>query len=323
FPGWFCSLGWLTMPALALVALRHCKNFFGGKPDIAVFYNPYYLPMLKAIRPRVTVYHPIDDYTIYWPHRAARTMRLEDKIFRRSDLIVCTGKFMVDEFRKKYPEMSERIHHVPNPVPEKLIVPQPLPRTFFRGDGTDARRPMLGYVGRIADRLHEPVIHALAAALPWVDICFAPVPGEMQRRQQQGLENPFAKYPNVRFFEDLPKTKLIEFVRSLDVCLLPQIGNHYNKCASPRKLWEYLASSRPVVALNTPEAEVLAPYVHNAISVEDFVACVTSILLHGEPADYSTRRLELARQHTSTPLANRYAQLLKETCARKGVGIGA
>src|SRR4051812_18965020 len=66
FPGWFCTLGWLTMPILAQGALQHCREFLGARPDIGVFYSPYYLPMLKAIKPKVTVYHPIDDYTMYW-----------------------------------------------------------------------------------------------------------------------------------------------------------------------------------------------------------------------------------------------------------------
>src|ERR1019366_2928768 len=87
FSGWFCTLGWLTMPILARGALRHCREFLGRRPDIGVFYNLYYLPMQKAIKPKVTVYHPIDDYAIYWPKRAQRTLRLEEEMFRRSDLV--------------------------------------------------------------------------------------------------------------------------------------------------------------------------------------------------------------------------------------------
>ncbi len=316
FPGWFCSLGWLTMPVLARGAMRHCREFLDGKPEIGVFHSPWYLPMLKAIKPKVTVYHAIDDYTVYWPKRAKKTLRLQDEMFRRADLIVCTGKFMVDEFRQKYPHAADRIHHIPNPVPAKLIVPSPLPLRLFRGDGTDTRRPVLGYVGRIADRVHEPVIHALANALPWADIKLATVPGEMQQRAKDGLGNPFAAYPNVQILEDMPKSELPGFVRSFDVCLLPQIESHFNNCVSPRKLWEYLASSRPIVTLNLPEGSTLEPYVHNAISVENFVAQVKSILLSGEPDDYPKRRHSLAWERTGSELANRYAELLEKVRRR-------
>lgn len=311
FPGWFCTLGRVTMPILARGAMQHCHKFLGGRPDIGVFYNPYYLPMQKAIKPKVTVYHPIDDYTIYWPKRAQRTLRLEDEMFRRSDLVVCTGKFMVDEFRQKYPRMADRIHHIPNPVTSELIVPQALPCTVFRGDGTDARRPVLGYVGRIQDRLNEPVICALAKALPWADIKLAPVPGEMEQRQKAGLANPFAGHPNIHILENMPKAELVDFVRSFDVCLLPQMKSHFNDCVSPRKLWEYFASSRPIVTLYLPEAAMLAPFVHNASSTEDFITRVKSILLQGEPADYPSRRVAMAWIHTSSALANRYARLLE------------
>ena len=310
FPGWFCTLGCLTMPVLARGALRHCREFLGGRPNIGVFYSPYYLPMQKALNPKITVYHPIDDYTMYWPKRAQRTLRLEEEMFQRSDLVVCTGKFMVDEFRQRYPHMANRIHHIPNPVTAKLIVPHPLPGRVFRGDGTDARRPVLGYVGRIQDRLNERVICALAKALPWADIKIATVPGEMEQRKRAGLSNPFAGIPNVQILENMPKAELMEFVRSFDVCLLPQIESHNNNCASPRKLWEYLATSRPIVTLHTPEAAMLEPHVYNAVTTEDFLERVKSILIQGEPEYSSARRVAIAAEYTATPLANHYAQLL-------------
>ena len=301
FPGWFCTLGWLTMPWLARGALRHCREFLGGRPEIGVFCSPYYLPMQTALKPRITVYHLIDDYTVYWPKRAKRTLRLEEEMIRRSDLVVCTGLFLRDEFRQKFPDRAHRIHHLPNPVPLEYLVAKPLPGTVFRGDGTDARKPILGYVGNFEYRLHAPAISALADAFPWAEI---------RLRTKKPSPDPFAAYPNVQYVEPMSKNDLMEFVRSFDVCLVPQAPNHFNYAASPRKMYEYLASSRPVVTLNTPEAAPLAPYVHSPASLEDFVQCVGSILLQGEPEDYSRRRLSLAAELTATPLANRYAELL-------------
>ena len=74
---------------------------------------------------------------------------------------------------------------------------------------------MLGYVGRIQHRLNEPVICALAQALPWADIKLAPVPGEMEQRRKVGLSNPFANYANIHILENMPKAELVDFVRAL------------------------------------------------------------------------------------------------------------
>ena len=303
FPGWFCTLGFLTMPWLARGALKHCREFLGRRPEIGVFQSPYYLPMQKALKPRITVYHPIDDYTVYWPKRAKRTLRLEEEMIRRSDLVVCTGLFLRDEFRQKFPDRADRIHHLPNPVPLEYLVAAPLPRTIFRGDGKDARRPILGYVGNFEYRLHAPVICALAEAFPW---------SEIKLRTKKPNPDPFAAYSNVQYVGPMSKDDLMQFVRSFDVCLVPQAPNHFNYVASPRKMYEYMASSRPVVTLNTPEAAPLAPYIHNALSVEDFVQRVRSILLHGEAEEYSQRRLSFASELTPSRLANRYAELLEK-----------
>jgi glycosyltransferase involved in cell wall biosynthesis len=305
-------LGFLTMPWLARGARKHCQEFLGGPPEIGVFYLPYYLPMRRALKPKFTVYHPIDDYAVYWPKRAERTLRLEDEMIRCSDLVVCTGLFLRDEFRQKFPERAHRIHHLPNPVPLEYLVAQPLPRTVFRGDGTDVRRPVLGYIGNFEYRLHAPVICALAEAFPWAEI---------KLRTKKPSPDPFAGYANVQYVEPMSKDDLMKFVRSFDVCLVPQAPNHFNYVASPRKMYEYIASSRPVVTLNTPEAAPLAPYVHNATSVTDFVERVRGLLLQGEPEDYPRRRLALAADLTASPLANRYADLLAEMCAQKGVAL--
>lgn len=303
FSGWFCSLGFLTMPWLAREARKHCREFLGGPPEFGVFYSPYYLPMQKALKPKFTVYHPIDDYTVYWPKRAERTLRLEKELISRSDLVVCTGLFLRDEFREKFPDRAHRIHHLPNPVPLEYLVKEPLPRTLFRGDGTDPRKPVLGYVGNFEYRLYAPVICALAEAFPWAEI---------KLRTKRPTPDPFAAYPNVQYVDPMSKDDLMKFVRSFDVCLVPQAPNHFNYVASPRKMYEYIASSRPIVTLNTPEAAPLAPYIHNASSVEDYVARVRSILLQGEPEDYPQRRLAMATGLTATPLANRYADLLEQ-----------
>ena len=228
-------------------------------------------------------------------------------MIRRSDLVVCTGLFMRDEFRQKFPDRANRIHHLPNPVPLEYLVTKPLPRTIFRGDGTDARRPVLGYVGGFEYRLSAPAICALAEAFPWAEI---------KLRTKKPNPDPFAAYPNVQYVESMPKDDLMEFVRSFDVCLVPQAPNHFNYVASPRKMYEYIASSRPIVTLNTPEAAPLAPYLHNASSVEDFVQRVRSVLLQGESEDYPQRRLSMAAELTATPLANRYAEMLEK--ARRG-----
>ena len=307
FPGWFCTLGFLTMPWLARGALKHCREFLGGKPEIGVFYSPYYLPMQRALKPRITVYHPIDDYTVYWPKRAKRTLRLEDEMIHRADLVVCTGLFLRDELRARFPERALQIHHLPNPVPAEYLLTEPLPSTVFRGDGTDQRKPVLGYVGNFEYRLHAPVIAALAESLPWVEI---------KLRTNKPNPDPFAALNNVQYVESMTKDALMQFVRSFDVCLVPQAPNHFNYVASPRKMYEYLASSRPIVTLNTPEAAPLEPLIHNASSVADFVDRVRSILLQGEPGEYTRRRLALASELTAPPLANRYAGLIEEARSR-------
>jgi hypothetical protein len=303
FPGWFCTFGFVTMPWLAQEARKHCRVFLGHAPEIGVFYSPYYLPMQKALRPKITVYHPIDDYTVYWPKRAARTLRLEGEMIRRSDLVLCTGLYLRDEFQRKFPDHAHKIHHLPNPVPEEFLVATPPNPRIFSNDPSGGAKATLGYVGSFHQRLETKAICALAAALPCADI---------KLRMDMPNPDPFSRYPNIHYVERMGKEDLMKMVRSFDVCLVPQLDSYFNKVASPRKMYEYLASSRPIVTLNTPEAVPLAPYVRNTSSVEEFVREVQAVLTKGEPEHYPTQRLSLASKLTAKSLAERYAALLDE-----------
>lgn len=304
FPaGWFVSFGWLTMPWIARKATRIAKKLLGAMPDTVSFVSPHYIHLQKALKPNITVYHPIDDYATYWPRRAALTKKHESEMMDRSDLIICAGHYLCQELKQLYPKSAALIHHIPNPVPDDCLVSSPLAPT---GNS----RPVLGYIGSLADRVELGAIRALSQAMPECDILL---------RADRLKDDPFAGCTNVQYHPRVSVDGIPKLIQTFDVCLVPQKDSHFNRCSSPRKLYEYLGSSRPIVALNTPEADSLSRFVYSTSTTADFVDTVQHIVQCGEDEKYPAARLELARARLPSKLADQYAVLLNETRKRKNL----
>src|SRR5207244_3469682 len=68
---------------------------------------------------------------------------------------------------------------------------------------------------------------------------------------------------NVHFLGWRPYAELPDYLRGIDVALLPSLINGYTRAMFPMKFFEYLAAGRPVVGTRLPAlAEFAALYRH-------------------------------------------------------------
>lgn len=151
-------------------------------------------------------------------------------------------------------------------------------------------RPILGYVGEIAWWFDLELVRELARARPdWSIVLVGPV-HHPDRARLEGLPN--LHLLGRREYRDLPA-----YVGRFDVCLLPFSLNALTAATCPVKLYEYLASGRPVVS--TPLPEVLG---HDAVvTVADrsgFGKAVEETLRSAEAPGARADRQAVARHNT-------------------------
>ena len=87
---------------------------------------PHYLHLNDQLRPDVSVYYNIDDYTLYWPERAQQIRELERATVLAADVTICVSRLRADELIAAIPEAAGRIHHVPHGTPTPFLAQQPL-----------------------------------------------------------------------------------------------------------------------------------------------------------------------------------------------------
>src|SRR5581483_6391073 len=109
------------------------------------------------------------------------------------------------------------------------------------------KRPVIGYVGWLNSlRLDEDLIHFVATARPdWQFVFMGPKADPLPL----GAKIPQLK--NVHFLKSVPYERLPAFLTALDACILPNRINSHTEGNDPIKIYDYLASGKPVVSTAT------------------------------------------------------------------------
>jgi glycosyltransferase involved in cell wall biosynthesis len=187
-------------------------------------------------------------------------------------------------------------------LPERLpasrraphIVPNGCDPSRFSADGpvSDALRnlpfPLLGYAGAINTRAFDgDLIAAVASARPdWTFVLIGPVTREGS--------TPLAGLPNVHLLGAVGIDDVPPLLRACDVCLIPYRLGGLIDYVHPKKLYEYLALGKPVVATPLPALRAMDSLIHLASDPEGFVAAVESALESSGCPDATARRQSTA-----------------------------
>jgi glycosyltransferase involved in cell wall biosynthesis len=146
-------------------------------------------------------------------------------------------------------------------------------------------RPRVGFFGLIYEKLDFELLGRVARELaPAPLVLIGPV---------QSCPGALARLPNVRLlgpklYEELPR-----FLAGLDVLLLPYAVDALIYQSNPLKLRECLATGKPTVSVDIPEARPYRPHLRIAGTHDDFVRQVREAL--SEPPDPALGHVRQAR----------------------------
>ena len=82
------------------------------------------------------------------------------------------------------------------------------------------------------------------------------------------------KLSNVYFLGKMPYENIPELIAGFDVCINPFILDKLSDTVSPIKLYEYLASGKPVVSVDMPAAREFSDLIPLVRTCEEFVAAL-------------------------------------------------
>jgi glycosyltransferase involved in cell wall biosynthesis len=185
-------------------------------------------------------------------------------------------------------ERRRRLVAVSNAIVERIaprgpvaVVPTGVDPTIWSRPGpapawfTELPGPRLLYIGTLDTRLDVGAVRAVARAWPRGTVALV---GPLTDRAHLG---PLLAEPNVFVHAPVSRRGVAAVACAADACLVPHARTPLTEAMSPLKLYEYLASGRPVVATDLEPVRQVEGPVTRVPAGGDFVAGVRAALAAG------------------------------------------
>jgi GT2 family glycosyltransferase/glycosyltransferase involved in cell wall biosynthesis len=255
--------------------------------DVVLFVQyPSWEPLARELRERHgwrLVYDCMDEHTGFGTHGAG-TPEDERRLITGADLVLVTSKTLLDKVARTRPDALR----LPNAADAERFENLP-----SRGASPLAKlaRPVVGYYGAIAAWFDVAAVAEASRRHP--DWSFALV-GDTSGAALEGLDD----RPNVHRFGEVPYDKLPSYVAGFDVCTIPFERTPLTEATNPVKLYEYLATGKPIVARRLPELEPFSDVVTLYDAGADFTTALERAVREDATANLTDRRRALARENT-------------------------
>jgi teichuronic acid biosynthesis glycosyltransferase TuaH len=268
--------------------IRRATRLAGFKRYILINDNDIYngVHLKRMLKPEKYVYY-LRDYLramSYWKQHASR---LEPSVINSADLVLANSSYLAEYARNINPESyyvgqgCETFHFVPNKVSPP--VPEPL---------RQLPRPLIGYMGALnSERLDIEVIRYIATELPKCSVVL------LGKEDSVFSSSTLHQLPNVHFLGLKEYEALPAFLQAFDVAINPQAFNEITEGNYPRKIDEYLAGGKPVVATRTKAMEPFAEHVYLASTPAEYKRLIELALLE-DSEERQQRRIAFAQEHT-------------------------
>jgi glycosyltransferase involved in cell wall biosynthesis len=262
---------------------------------------PYVHRFIRGLPRQGLVYYCTDDYS-YWPDAQRETMQeAEDELSREADLVLGVSHALVARLSRKAP-----CGYLPHGVDVRHFASTrdagPCPAELIQLPGKK-----IGFFGLIYEKLDFELLGMVAKAFSDASLL-------MIGRVDYCPES-FRKLPNVHFVGPQPYQDLPRWLAGLDVLLLPYVDDEMIRQSSPLKLRECLASGKPTVSVDVPEARLLEPHVRVADDRPQFVQLVREAL--AETGDAPAARQSAVAEDDWDHRAEQLRQLLRELASRR------
>jgi len=272
---------------------------------IVYSYVPYSQVAIRILGARKVLYEKVDDLAAAKGLVRRETVeRMEKRFLGACKLVIVTASRLKEKLRDLHPN----VHVIPNACDvqhfqganERRVAPKALEMI---------PTPRIGFVGMLAYWIDLDLIDYIAAHRPqWQLVFIGPVGVDVTRLRQ---------HRNVHFLGRRAYEELPELMAGIDVFMNPYKRDDIAESCSPLKVFEYLASGRPVVSVPMPEIQRFTPHVRIAEHYVGFVRAIDELL--ALPPE-ERRRLqqtlrELVRDDTWQNRFEQTRRLIEETFA--------
>ena len=243
-------------------------------------YDPFFVPVLpKEIGATLNIYQCIDDISTE-PYVAKHGVRLEEQASRESDITLVTSTNLWRHFLKIQPE-SHIMHNAVDISIFKNLYYRNIERPY---EIKDVKTKIIGFTGNLDDvRLDYRLLRRLAEAhTDKILLLVGPI--NSPEVYSEGLD----KMTNVILTGAKTINEVPNYLKFMDVVILPSLINKMSRSVYPLKINEYLAAGKSAIATSfSDDIRSFQPHIRIANNHEHFVAMIDEAI-----EDYSEVKVQ-------------------------------
>lgn len=287
---------------LAAFMNMHIRRL-GFEDPVIYSYVPSSSFLMKKLNSTHMLYECVDEFAVdKGLVRKDTIARLERETMEQCDAVVVTAPHLY----KCKNGFARSTHLIPNAVDAEHY------RETNKGKIRPAEifdrlpKPVVGFIGALAYWIDLDLIAYLAERLPTYSFVFVgPVSVNVGRLRD---------FDNIHFLGRKPYDELPRYIAGIDVCINPYILDDIASGCSPLKLYEYMASGKPIVSVRMPEAEEFPQLVEIADSYEGFAAKVVQMAAMSDEwkKDHAERAWNESQNHTWEKRFDQTVKVMKE-----------
>ncbi|BBO18590.1 glycosyltransferase [Candidatus Brocadia pituitae] len=313
------SVPWLTKLNRLLMKwqVKRLLNKLNFRHESLVgwIHHPYQLEDVGVANEKVLVYDCFDDYS-----SNVKEKQLTNLKQRENTVLSCADAVFVvsEKLLRVMEDRAKHVHLVPNGADVELFAKAMNTETEIPSEISMLPHPLIGFVGKVTARLDFELLARLAVSHPeWSLVFVGMYEGESKLSGLPGYQL-FRQAPNVFFFGSKPYPSLPGYLKAFDVCIIPYLLEGQNPCCSPLKLYEYLATGKPIVSVNIPHVASFVPLVRVAHNAEEFERNIEEALAEKDN-NLRHQRLAIARMNSWNRRAEKALKIIERKLEEKAV----
>ncbi|AZK47590.1 glycosyltransferase [Paenibacillus lentus] len=261
------------------------KQKFNIAKTASIVDLPFWSMLVFDLEDNKVIYDCMDEHAGF-SNTSEELLALEPALMNRADAVVASSDVLYQKARKLNPSA----HLIRNAGEFEYFSVTP---NYTPIDITNVKKPIIGYIGAIADWFDMELVYELARDHPEWNFVLV---GDTYYSDTSKLET----LNNVYLFGEKVYHELPAYLHAFDVCLIPFLIKPLTLATNPVKVYEYLAAGKPVVSTPLPELASMEQYVSLANGVKEFEAAIVSALQEKDQGQSSIieERRQFAAENT-------------------------
>jgi glycosyltransferase involved in cell wall biosynthesis len=235
-----------------LASLQKLMKDMEIENPIIILHHPYWTPLAQRIPGGRIGYDCMDHHQGFYDEAAMGMDPSELSLIKAADFVVASSLYLRDKI---------------SPVRDVTVIPNGCEYELFShvAPPPGGSIPVAGYIGAIAKWFDISLLVEVAQKLPgWMFVLVGTTAGCKTGKAK--------RVPNIQIVGEVPYADVPVQLARFDVCMIPFRITELTKATNPVKMYEYLASGRPVISTPIPEVRLLGGKVKIASTADEFAA---------------------------------------------------